>query len=952
MIDVGFSRAPYLGAVPTSPIPREAQEKSEKAVDHITLGSPSRAPSLEVLSPTVENAAAVTVKDKQAPSVSPSPLQPLLLTEIETPVAQPPAEVRPDYRLPTTVIPTMYDVSVEVDPEKPTFTGQVKISTLNKEASDSLVLHSDKIAIESAVARHDGEEYPATMSYDQETQRTTFHFDRNLPVGSVELDIKYQGERRGDLKGVYLATDGNETAIATQGEPAAARSIFPCFDEPEFKAPLKWTITTNPKYTVVTNNPLVKSVPLRDGRVQHQFAASRKPLTTYVAAFTIGQFDATEPEMVAGVPTRVLVGKGKLEQARYAQEVTRNILPKLSEYFDQPYPFAKLDQVAIPGFDAGAMENVGAIFYRQSLLQVDDTTSISGKKDVANVIAHENCHQWFGNLVSPTWWDDLWLNEAFATWHAAKMVDQWKPEWKVWDDFVVHDRAAGMKADALASTHPIYSEVKNPDEANQNFDVITYQKGASILRMVEAYLGEDKFREGLRSYMREKADSNATSDDLWKALDKAAPGSRASEVMKNWVGQEGFPLVTTSLEGNTLTVSQSRFHADPKNAKDGDAKQTWLVPLVIRYQDSEGVKTFKTLLSEKSAQVDIPAVGELKWAYPNAGVSGFYRTEMAPENLDSVLQTGLESLSATEKVNLLGDQWELAKIGQTPMGPFLDSLQALSKDTSRLVVNAVCDYANTLEGMVKVGDREGFADFASGLLSSHQQRLLNATDLSDDEKETKARVLGVMANICKDPTAIDVLLKAAADERKDAGSVDPALASAGLRTLAAQGDSSTLGEMVATYEQRRAANASPSTLERYLSAMTQFEDPQILDRVTGMVTGLPKPGDSFVYPQDQLAFNVRSLLANRKGQEATWTFMKDNWDAVRARAGELSVSNVVEALAALPADKAPEIKAFFEAHPVPEAARSVTKALESLELKGALLERAQPQLGDWLRKRS
>lgn len=860
---------------------------------------------------------------------------------------EPVAPIRPEYRLSDTVVPTMYDIAVEIDPASPTFSGRVRISTLNKESTDSITLHSEKIDIEQAIARKNGEEYIATASYDEESQRTTFHFDRPLPAGPMELDITYQGERRGDLKGVYLASDGKESVIATQGEPAAARSIFPCFDEPEFKAPLKWTITTDPKYTVVANGPLSKSVPLADGRVQHQFAATQKPLATYLAAFTVGEYDATEPETVAGIPTRVLVGKGKLEQARFAQDVTRNILPALSDYFDQPYPFAKLDQVAVPGFDAGAMENVGAIFYRQSLLQMDEaTTAASAKKDVAIVIAHENCHQWFGNLVSPEWWDDLWLNEAFATWHSNKLVDQWKPEWNVWDDFIVKDRAGGLKADALASTHPIYGVVKNPHEATQNFDVITYRKGASILRMVESYLGEDTFRQGLRSYMKEHAESNATTDDLWKSLDKAAPGSRASEVMKSWVGQEGFPLVSTRLEGNTLSLSQQRYFADSKAW--GSSEQTWMVPMVIRYQDSEGVKEHRALLSDKAGQVELPAKGEVKWAYPNSQVGGFYRTELAHDDLQGLLTHGLDNLSPAEKVSILSDQWEMARAGQADLSAFMTTLKAMAKDPSRLVVSAVADYLNALNGQADKADRAALASFASSLMEPHMQRYLGPQSLTGDERETKAKVLGLMANLCKNESAISTLKEVALKERQDPSSVDPAMASVAVSTLASQGDESTLAELIATYQQRLGANASPATLHRYLSAMTGFEKPELLARVTGMATGLPLAGDTFAFPQDQMVRSLGALFGNREGQESTWSFVRENWDSIRAKAGTLSLSNLVESLANLPAENAEEVKEFFAAHPVPEAARSVDKALENLALKGELVGRIRPQLSAWL----
>jgi aminopeptidase N len=299
-------------------------------------------------------------------------------------------------------------------------------------------------------------------------------------------------------------------------------------------------------------------------------------------------------------------------------------------------------------------------------------------------------------------------------------------------------------------------------------------------------------------------------------------------------------------------------------------------------------------------------------------------------------------------VNLLADQWEMARAGQAEMDTFLNALQSMAADPSRLVVNAVCDYVTALNGQVDKADRESFAQFANGIMEPHMQRYLGPQTLSGDELETKARVLGLMAGVCKNQTAIAHLKDVAAQERTDSGSVDPAMASVAVSTVAAQGDQTTLNELVAAYQQRLAGNASPSTLARYLSAMTGFEKPEVLARVTGMAAGLPQQGDTFSFPQDQMVRSFGQLLANREGQEATWTFMQQNWEAIRSKAGTLSLSNLVESLSALPVEKAAEVKEFFEKNPVPEAARSVDKALETMALKGELLTRVRPQVTAWL----
>ena len=859
------------------------------------------------------------------------------------------AAPRPDYRLPTNVLPVSYHVTVEAYPDKKTFPGQVEIAAVNQKPSKEFVLHTAKIDMKSASVTLGGKDYQAELSYDPETQRTRFSFEDELPPGPMTIKASYEGQLRSDLHGVYLGDDGDEQAVVTQFQPADARSAFPSFDEPEFKAALSWTIITDGDLMALANGPATRTEKLSDGRVAHHFAPTKRPISTYLGAFTIGDYEATEAEMVDGIPCRVVAGKGKLEQTRFAQEVTRFMLPALSEYFDLPYPFQKLDQVAVPGFDAGAMENVGAIFYRPELLLVDENTPLAAKKYVAEVIGHENDHQFFGNLVSPEWWEDLWLNEAFATWHSKKLVNQMKPEWRIWDDFVVGGRARAMSADALQSTHPIYAEVTNPHEATQNFSVITYRKGASILRMAEQYVGEDRFRDGLRVYMREHADGNATSADLWKALDGAAPEANISRMMKSWVEQKGFPLVRTELvqkDGKaSLKLGQERFHSDEELW--GSTDQTWVVPMVIRYEDEEGVKTHRTILDARSGEVELPASGEVKWAYPNGQVTGFYRSSLGKEQLRGLLENGLDELTPAEKVNLLDDQWQLVRTGQAEMDGFTGTLKAVAaSDNDTLVVGSVAQHLNYLAKVVAgEEDEEALGALTAQLLGPQLERYRE--DRTEEGQELRARLLGVLAGVAKEPAAVAEAKQLAQVEADQPTGVDPNMAQVALKVTASEGDFNDFKRFAEIYSQRRQEKAAPAAQLRYISAITAFKDSRAIEAILKAATGDEEAPVSF--PQDQMVRVLGGLLANKEAQQQTWDFIKENWDRIKGLCGDMSMSRLVESLGALDASKAGELEEFFEKNPVPMAARSVETALESSRLREALVSRTRPQLSAWLK---
>jgi len=382
-----------------------------------------------------------------------------------------------------------------------------------------------------------------------------------------------------------------------------------------------------------------------------------------------------------------LAGVGKSDLTDFAQDVTAQVLPWYEDYFGHRYNYQKLDQVAVPGFDAGAMENVGAIFYRQSLLLMKvGATSWGAQKRIAEVIAHELAHQWFGNLVTMKWWDDLWLNEAFATWIANKAVDVWKPDWRMWDDYLEAKESA-LVADALVNTHPVYTPVKTPAEATELFDVITYEKGCAVLRMCESYLGDATFRKGIKAYMAELKNKNAAGADLWRHLGDAS-GEPVGELMSSWVVQEGFPLISVSMvDDKHLRIKQRRFYSEAAAMKR-ESSQTWTIPMVIRFGGPTGKQaTHRHLLRQAEEIIELPAAAQ--WVHANADASGFYRVEMDTATLSALLRKGLPHLMPSERMTLIEDQWALVRNGRGTIGNFLNTLSALRGDSDHIVSRSI-----------------------------------------------------------------------------------------------------------------------------------------------------------------------------------------------------------------------------------------------------------------------
>ena len=467
------------------------------------------------------------------------------------------------YRLPRHVVPIRYDLRLEPDLPASSFAGEEIITLTIHQPTSEIVLNAIELDITSAQIEGDsGSARQATITLDAELQRCHLTFTTSLSPGAWRLTMAFRGTLNDKLRGFYRSTYKDERGAthnlaATQFEATDARRAFPCWDEPDFKAVFATTLVIDPTLTAVSNSTIASETVAGEKKVV-RFADTMK-ISTYLVAFIVGRIEPTEPVMIGQTPLRLWAIPGKGHLARFGQDIAAASLSFFESYYGIPYPGDKLDLLAIPDFASGAMENLGAITYRETALLVDRQSATHGELErVADVVAHENAHMWFGDLVTMSWWNGLWLNEAFATFMEMLAVDAWKPEWKRWDSFGTA-RAAAFSVDGLHSTRPIEYPVLAPKDAEAMFDVLTYEKGASVLRMLEQHIGPTVFRDGVRDYLHAHAYGNADTNDLWISLGKIAK-QPVPELMDGWIFQPGFPLIMVEInQSGRLVLSQQRF---------------------------------------------------------------------------------------------------------------------------------------------------------------------------------------------------------------------------------------------------------------------------------------------------------------------------------------------------------------------------------------------------------
>lgn len=848
------------------------------------------------------------------------------------------------YRLPTYALPRRYDIELEARLDREDFHGKVTIQLDIKDSKTSIELHAKTLKLLDATLTAGGKALKGSITQDAEREMAAMDFGEAIPVGAATLEIDFDGEVNDGLDGLYLSKDGPEVCLATQCEETAARKIIPCFDEPTFKAHFAWKVTTAAEHTVLANGPLVSVEDSVDGQSKTWTFAPSKTMSSYLIALVIGNLAATPEETSRGVPLRVYALKGKEQMGDFAQDCMQKFMPYYEDYFGVPYHFDKYDQAAVPGFAAGAMENAGLVLFRQSRLLLNPATaSWDTEKSIAHVIAHEFAHMWFGDYVTMKWWDDLWLNESFAEWFSYKALNDIWPEYHIWDDYQA-GRTSAMSLDALEGTHSIYNKVETPADASEMFDVITYQKGCGVMRMLETFLGSEAFRAGIRTYMKEFAESNAAGGDLWRHLEQSA-NRPVSQIMESWLLQGGFPIIGVKLDGNKLALSQSRFFSNANAPQDNN--QLWQTPLIIRYEDEAGVHTLNHLLTEKSARVELPAQGKIAWCLANADEIGFYRQNLDDALLDSLL-ANLNKLTPSEQMGLLTDQWALVRNGTHKVDCFLRVAEALTKADNYNVVGRTVGYLHNIRDLLEgAGDEAALSNFRAWI-EQHYRGKLAALGYepkqgeSRDDSQSRAPVIAAMTLLAHNDEAEQQSKQWVDREAANPASVDPNLAGTFIAATADVGDAARFNRYVDIYVQRKNAGASPQERDRYMNNLLLFREPALVERLLGLMS------DQTI-PLEMVSLILGTMMGQRYSQVQAWEWTKAHWPYI-LKQGTFGVPRAVSATGNLPISMRADVVDFFDKNLNGTAEQSYARALETMDQLAEFRERTTGDVVAWFKR--
>jgi puromycin-sensitive aminopeptidase len=845
------------------------------------------------------------------------------------------------YRLPRHIIPNRYELRLEPDLAAATFTGEEAIALTTTQATRVIVLNAADLTISSAILEGlSGLRLEATIAREDAVQRCQLTFRQSITPGDYRLYLTFQGKLNDQLRGFYRSTYKDragaiETMAATQFEATDARRAFPCWDEPDFKAVFATTLVIDSDLTAASNTSIV-SEHIEAGKKVVRFADSIT-MSTYLVAFIIGKIEATAPRFVGKTPLRLWTIPGKQPLTPFGHEIAVASLTFFEDYYGIRYPGGKLDLLAIPDFASGAMENLGAITFRETALLVDQQSATHGELErVADVVAHENAHMWFGDLVTMSWWNGLWLNEAFATFMEMLAVDAWKPEWKRWDSFGV-SRAAAFSVDGLHSTRPIEYPVHAPKDADAMFDVLTYEKGASVLRMLEQYIGPTVFRDGVRDYLHAHAYGNADTHDLWMSLGKIAK-QPVPELMNSWIFQPGFPLITAELQGLDLVVTQQRFTYLPSPLTPRSASVTWQIPLQIRVTASGKTNTTRILLTETNTTVPLPP--EWESVLLNEGGHGFYRVRYAPELIGRLLNAGIDRLAVTERFNLINDAWATTIAGLMPLTDYLDLTARFMKEQDKNVWAVLLDSFSFLNRIIATEDRPALEAFVRDRVGPAVASLGWAPRDGESEgiRQLRGDLIGAQGKLGNDPAIQRRAMELYRAHRHDATAVDPNVVPALVAILAHTGHTARYEEF---YELFRAA-ATPQEERRYLFSLATFQPKPLLERTLARTIS----GD--IRTQDA-PFLVSAILGNVYGRELAWAFVKTNWekmDQVFPKQGLRRMCGGIVNLATPELQR--DVEDFFTTRKIDLGGKTLEQYLEQLRIAVTVKERDSRALRTYL----
>ncbi len=816
------------------------------------------------------------------------------------------------YRLPREICPSRYRLAIEPSLTDSTFRGTVSIHCEATAAVDQIVLNTNDLTLERVVV--DGEPRP----YEIDTELERLIIDQRVESGPLTIDIVFTGVLNDKLRGLYRSTyvdDNGQTQViaCTQMQPTDCRRAFPCFDEPDFKAIFEITLVVDDGVLAIANE--AEASRTRDG--QGRWIVSFEPtipMSTYLVAIVVGRLEATPAIDVDGVPLRIVHVPGKGHLTGFALEIGQFALSWFRRYYGIDYPGGKIDMVALPDFAAGAMENLGCITYRESLLLIDlEASTQQEQQSVADVVAHELAHMWFGDLVTMRWWNGIWLNEAFATFMEVLAVDAFRPEWQRWTSFSL-ERSDAFETDSLTSTRTVEYPVLAPDDCEGMFDVLTYQKGCALLRMLQQYLGEERFQAGVNHYLRHHSYGNTETEDLWDAIETVTVGDGGLEpvrqLMDSWIWQPGFPLISASLRRSRLVLRQERFGFDPEQTD----QTTYMTPIAV----DVGGRLQYVLIDGQERVLEIgSAADDDTVVLVNAEGSGFVRIHYDDNLRVRLTATAIQQLTTIERYNLVDDAGAAFTAGRLSAADLLDFLYQFTAETELALWQIIGIYLRRLDRVVELQAQPTFQERVRRLLEPALDRLGWQPSPGESELDSKLRAQLVVLNavIGHDTGSIEhcqALLDGAADD------ADPEMLAAATTVVATYGDEATFDRFV----ERFGAATTPQESLRNLYALAEFDDAALIQRAA-----------DFAFSSQVRAQNAPFLLgrciANRRHGAVAWNIVRRHWQQANDTFPASSIIRMTDAVKFLNDPQVvADVQAFFGEHDIPQAAKGLQQVLE------------------------
>jgi len=861
--------------------------------------------------------------------------------------------------LPDSVTPTTYDLTLHPDLKTFQFDGNCKISVIVNRETDTISLHAKELHLKSATfTTSEGEKINAVgINIDLKLTVAVFKFPKALSPGTGIFEIIFTGclndKMAGFYRSKYKSVSGEDTYMAsTQFEALDARRCFPCWDEPAVKATFKCTLVTAAHLHAFSNMPATEVSMLKDGKKSWIFDETPK-MSTYLLAFCVGEFDYVQAFTKSLVTVRVYTPPGKKDQGRFSLDLAVKTLELYEDYFKIPYPLPKLDMVAIPEFAMGAMENWGLVTYREVEILIDAASASNSQlQRVALVITHELAHQWFGNLVTMEWWDNLWLNEGFASFMQTWSRDKIYPDWQMWEQFTITERESALKLDSLKSSHPIQVPIKHAEEVEEVFDLISYNKGSCVVRMIYCMLGPELFREGLELYFKRHAYGNTITTDLWAAWAKVS-GKPIEKIMACWTLQMGFPVVTvvkcsqgSSSKEAVLTLKQQWFLADGGEVKEEESK-LWSIPLFIGKKDGKGAEL--VMMDDKEAEVKVSLVnGPGDWITINYGEYSLFRTVYTPDmlvNFEKAIRSQDRSLPSENRAAIISDTYAFVKAGKVDVAKLIHLIDACAQDTSYIVWYKISEVLNSLDVFLQ--------EFSPAIYAKYQQFAARISkrgfqeygwNASDDDghlgKLARAIFIRLQAKFeTKDKTLLNEASRRfheyCTDPEANASVLPSDYIVSIFRLVLKTGDSARYNELKNLY-----GKLKNNVDRRNILVSLGYTADIALKKDTLRWTLESVVLQDFFYP-------IRSVQGSGpKGKEMAWSYFKDKLQAFKDKVGNSAPNLMCAAISASAGgftskEKADEIEKFFKENPIDGTERKIKQMVENMRINAVLVENAK-----------